>query len=152
MTRIILQYLSVMGMSSVKVIPGLAMGMAFEMNFLELFVSLSLGGIAGTFLFTYLGERLRRWLAHYRHKRRQGKGQKPINVRRIRRILRIWHRFGLAGIAALTPPIISPPIGVAIALAFRENRGRIILYMSISVVVWAAIFALVGKHVLDLIT
>lgn len=148
MARIVLQFLTVMGMSSFKVIPGLALGVAYGLNGFEIFISLAVGGIAGIVVFTYLGERIRKWWHDYRARKRGNKPKKPLNIKRARRILRIWHRFGLAGIAAVTPPIISPPIGVAIALAFREKRSRILLYMSISVIVWAAIFALVGNHIL----
>lgn len=150
MLEIILQYASVIALSSLKVIPGLGLALVYEMNALEIFICLSAGGILGIFLFTLAGEQIRLWLK----KRRMEKNKdnpKPIKIKRARRILRIWNKYGLIGIAILTPPMISPPFGSIIAVAFREKRPRILLYMSISVVIWAAIFALLGDQILELL-
>lgn len=150
MLEVFLQYLSVAALASIKVLPGLALAMVYKFNSLEIFLSLSIGGIAGITVFTFLGERIRTWLKRRRKDKNKGK-DKSINIRKARRILRIWHKYGLLGIAVLTPPMISPPFGSIISVAFRENRGRILLYMYISVVAWAGIFALLGDQILALI-
>jgi hypothetical protein len=51
-------------------------------------------------------------------------------------MIRIKHRFGLVGIAFITP-IISQPIGAFFAEKFFKNKKKVILYLSISVVFWA---------------
>ena len=51
-------------------------------------------------------------------------------------MIRIKHRFGLAGIAAITP-LISQPIGAFFAEKFFKDKKKIILYLSISVVIWS---------------
>ena len=48
----------------------------------------------------------------------------------------IKQRFGLAGIAAITP-LISQPIGAFFAEKFFKDKKKVILYLSISVVIWA---------------
>lgn len=150
MLEIILQYVSVIALSSLKVIPGLGLALVYEMNALEIFISLSAGGILGIFLFTLLGEQIRGWMKRRRQKKYKD-NPKPLKIRKARRILRIWNKYGLVGVAILTPPMISPPFGAIIAVAFRESRMRILIYMSISVVVWAAIFALLGDQILELL-
>ena len=148
MLELILQYVSVIALSSLKVIPGLGLALVYEMNALEIFICLSAGGIIGVFLFTLAGEQIRSWLKRRRMEKNKD-NPKPIKIKRARRILRIWNKYGLIGVALLTPPMISPPFGSIIAVAFREKRPRILLYMSISVLVWALIFALLGETILD---
>ncbi len=150
MLEIILQYASVIALSSLKVLPGLGLALVYDMNALEIFICLSAGGILGVFLFTLAGEQIRNWLKRRRREKHKD-NPKPIKIRKARRILRIWHKYGLIGVALLTPPVISPPFGSIIAVAFREKRSRILLFMSISVIIWAAILALLGEQVLELL-
>ena len=150
MLESILEYLSVIALRSLKVLPGLGLSLVYKMNTLEIFICLSIGGILGVILFTFLGEVIRTWLKKRRMRRKKDE-QKPLKIRKARRILRLWHKYGLIGIAILTPPMISPPFGVIIAVAFRESRARIILYMAISVLAWALVLALLGDQILDLL-
>lgn len=150
MIEILLQYLSVAALSSLKVLPGLTLAMFLNFNGLEIFLTLSIGGIAGVTVFTFWGERIREWLKRRRHRKNAGKDKK-INIRKARRILRIWHKYGLLGVAILTPPLFSPPIGSIIAVAFRESRARILLFMYSSVLAWAAVLAVFGDKILDLL-
>lgn len=54
-----------------------------------------------------------------------------------RRIVKVWQRFGLLGIAFITPVILSIPIGTVIASGFAGNRKRVIIYMFFSVLFWS---------------
>ncbi|MEM6268277.1 MAG: hypothetical protein AAF998_02515 [Bacteroidota bacterium] len=142
----ILKMLSVAGLSALKVIPGAALAVARELNPVEIFLSLFVGGMLGIIFFAYFGTRIRKW----RKARLKKRGvNKPFKIRRIRRIMRIWKRFGLAGVAVLTPPMISPPFGAIIAVAFGERFERILAFMAVSMALWAGIFALIGKQVLE---
>lgn len=69
----------------------------------------------------------------YREKRNI---KKKIFTKTTRRMIRIKHRFGLAGIAAITP-LISQPIGAFFAEKFFKDKKKIIFYLSISVIIWA---------------
>ena len=64
--------------------------------------------------------------------------------------MKVWKKYGIIGIAFLTPPLISPPFGAIIAVAFREPRPRIIAFLATGVVLWSALFALLGDQVLAL--
>ncbi len=149
MLQLILKYLGVSATSAFKMLPALGVGLGFKFNFLELFVTLAAGGMLGVTVFTLLGTQIREWLKRRRQRRNQGK-EKTVNIRRARRIVRIWRKYGLWGIAFLTPPVISPPIGAIIAVGFREKRSRILLFMGVSVGVWSAAFALLGNQILRL--
>ncbi len=63
--------------------------------------------------------------------------KKRIFTKRNRRIVRIWKKYGLTGIAIITPVILSIPIGTIIANSLESNRKKIILYMLLSILFWS---------------
>jgi hypothetical protein len=56
-----------------------------------------------------------------------------------RRLVKIWRRFGITGVAALTPVLFTPIVGAAIAVSFGVPRHTMILSMFISASVWSVI-------------
>lgn len=93
------------------------------------------GGIAGNIAFTYLSAALLKGIHNYRAKRgliHRRKIFTPFN----RRIIRVRNRFGLAGIAFITPILLSTPIGALIAERFYKDKKKIILYLSAATVFW----------------
>lgn len=144
----ILEWLSVIGMATVKVLPALGMALAYGMEGWEIFVTLASGAMIGVTFFTLFGLRIRRW----QKERRRAKGiVKPLNIRKARKWKRMWMRFGLPGIALLTPPMISPPIGSIIAIIFERRQGRILAFMAVSILIWCLLFAVMGQQILNLI-
>jgi len=149
-----LLYLSVFGLCAVKFVPGALLGVGLQFSFLaQLVVTLS-GGATGVTVFTLFGERIRVLVQQRRMKRRLANGlpaeaeEKPES--RMQAFARkVWERYGLIGAALLTPPIFSPPIGVAIALSFGAPRQKIMPYYLASMVVWSIIFALFGEVLKD---
>jgi membrane protein YqaA with SNARE-associated domain len=137
MKRKITAYLIVALTGAVKFLPAVVLSYSQQFNFWEILITASAGGIAGTVVYTYFGTEIRKWIQHHIHRKKKRK----INFKRLRTILKLWHRFGIYGIAFLTPPILSPPIGVAIAVAFKEKPRHIILVMSVSFLFWALLLA-----------
>ena len=82
------------------------------------------------------------WALHLR-RRRQLKG-KPLFSRRSRTVVRIYQRFGIVGIAFLTPILFSPVGGTVIATQLHVPRWRILLHMSWSAVLWGFAFTLLA--------
>ncbi|QDA59646.1 hypothetical protein [Hymenobacter jejuensis] len=76
----------------------------------------------------------RAWALHQR-KRRLLRG-KPLFSRRSRIVVRIYRRFGIAGIAFLTPILFSPIGGTVIATQLHVPRLNIMLHMLWSAVFW----------------
>lgn len=64
---------------------------------------------------------------------------KKIFTRGSRRMVRIWKKYGLLGLAALTPVIFSIPIGTFFMIRVEKNKNRIILFMLISITCWSLI-------------
>jgi len=62
---------------------------------------------------------------------------KKIFSRQSRRMVKIWRRYGLVGLAALTPVIFSIPIGTFFMARLEKNRNKILFYMFISITCWS---------------
>ncbi len=65
--------------------------------------------------------------------------KKRIFTKRNRRIVKLKVKYGLLGVALLTPILLSIPIGTFVATKIINNKKKIILYMSISVLLWSVL-------------
>ncbi len=68
--------------------------------------------------------------------------KKRLFTSRNRRIVTIWRKYGLTGVAFLTPLIFSPILGTIVATSFGEPWRRIFVYMFVSAVFWGVAFSL----------
>ncbi len=96
-----------------------------------------IGGIIGVVLFTYLGGFIQVWLTRhfpYYFSRKFS--------RTSRFLVRVKQRFGLGGVAAFTPIILSIPVGVLFALSLTHDKKKIMLSMIISVLFWGVVLFL----------
>ncbi len=80
----------------------------------------------GVVLTTYIGKGIQLLIA-----RRQKKPPRRFS-RASRVTVKVYRRFGIIGIAALTPILLSPMGGAAISVAFRVHRYQIFLWMLVS--------------------
>ena len=107
----------------------------FKYDFAKVMLVSCAGGITGNIIFTYLSATLLRWMHNYKLRRNKNH-RKIIFKPSTRRIIRIKQRFGLVGIAFITP-IISQPIGAFFAEKFFKDKKKVIIYLSASVIFWA---------------
>jgi hypothetical protein len=107
----------------------------FKYNFIKVILVTCSGGITGIVLFTFLSASFLKWRHNYKLKRNKNH-KKVIFTKSTRRIIKIKNRFGLVGIAFITP-IISTPIGSFIAEKFYKDKKIVILYLSVSVIFWS---------------
>lgn len=54
---------------------------------------------------------------------------------------RIWHRFGLWGLALIAPVSVGPQATAILALSLGESPGRIQLAISLSIIPWVLMSA-----------
>lgn len=127
----VLKYLSVFLLSMVKFFGGPLAGVSMGLSFFETLVFTVLGMMTSVILFSSIGSAVSRW---YILKRRNK--QKPIFTKKSRRIVRIWQKFGISGIAFLTPILLSPIIGTTVAIVLGAKRQHIWVHMLWSAVVW----------------
>ena len=67
--------------------------------------------------------------------------QRPrrIFTSRSRKMVKLWRKYGLIGLAAVTPMIFSISLGIFFMTRFEKNKRKIILYMFISITAWSLI-------------
>ncbi len=102
------------------------------------------GGILGVFVFTYLGAALSKYFAQFHLFK--------IKYKKLKKFVRIKNSYGLIGIAAISPVLISIPVGCIISASFEHDKTKIIRYQVISVVFWSLLlFGLKGIFHITLI-
>ena len=108
----------------------------YKSNYLLALVSSCTGAVFGSVLFTYLFAGILKWWDKVKEKMFSSKHPKKIFTKFNRRVIRIKHRFGLKGIAILTPIFLSIPIGAFLAERFYKDKKKVIIYLSISAISW----------------
>jgi hypothetical protein len=87
---------------------------------------------------------------NYSYVEKGSAAKKNIFSTRSRRMVRIWKKYGLIGLAALTPVLFSIPIGMFFITRVEKNNKKILLYMFISITCWSllltSLFELLQVH------
>jgi membrane protein DedA with SNARE-associated domain len=86
-------------------------------------------------LFTFFGNWIREKLIYRFMKKRSKFSQSN------RKFVTIWKKYGLIGVAALTPLLLTPIGGTLLAVSSGSPKEKIIFYMFISASVWSIIFS-----------
>jgi hypothetical protein len=108
----------------------------YKSNYVLALVSSCTGAVFGSILFTYLFAGILKWWDNLKEGMFSTKHPKKIFTKFNRRVIRIKHRFGLTGIAILTPIFLSIPIGAFLAERFYKDKKKVILYLSLSAIGW----------------
>ena len=135
----LLKILIVISLSGLKFMIAIPLSaIQYDFNFVQtLLFSLS-GGIIGVFLFSMLIDTINILFPKKKKiKRKRKRGIKEVIT------IKAARKYGVYGIAAITPILLSIPIGTIIALRlFPEKRKTVPVLMS-SVVIWATILSVV---------
>jgi len=121
--------------SMIKFIFGPVGGYAARLNILTTIIVTIAGMMTVVFLFSFFGHFMRTKILN-----RFMRNKKKFSEKN-RRFVTIWKKYGLVGVAVLTPIILTPIGGTVLAISFGAPRGKLILYMFISAVVWSTVFS-----------
>lgn len=136
MSELIGKYFLIIIMSALKFALGPIAAFKLNLNFIETIVCTTLGMMLSVVVFSIVGHRLKIWQEqHFPRK-------KKLFTSKNRRIVAIWQKFGLTGIAILTPILLMPIGGTLLAAAFGERAKRIILFMLPSAIGWSIIITI----------
>jgi len=91
-----------------------------------------------TMVFTYFGEFIREKIINRLRKKRADQSREGQNKKNAG----FFKKYGLLGIALLTPVILTPIGGTLLAVSVSPNREKIIFYMFISACIWSVILTL----------
>lgn len=149
----VLKLIQVLIISGVKFLFAPLISMGFGFGFMQTFVITATGGILGIMFFFFLSKWVMKQfyrycpevMTYFTGKAKEefsincGRPSRPRKVFtwRNKTIVRVRGRYGFAGIIILTPVLLSIPIGSFLASKYYSKRRNVLLFMSISAVVWA---------------
>jgi hypothetical protein len=127
-------------------------------NFGESFTITTIGGAIGILVFYYAGAYISTWWRHFMALIKSVFLRKPPEVierkkkkknftRGRRFIVGVKTRFGLAGVAFVTPSLISIPIGSMVAAQFFRKRKPVLLYLFTALVFWSLVLNGIAQYV-----
>ena len=93
------------------------------------------GMMTVVFLFTFFGNWIRTNVFS-RFKKRK------INLKRAALLEKIWKRYGLIGVALLTPIVLTPIGGTLLAVSSGSPKDKIVFYMFVSASFWSVVISM----------
>ncbi len=125
--------------SAVKFILGPLEGYGLHLHYITTASATVAGMMASVVAFTYFGDWLRHvLLRRFFHKIDPDKVEDPNKKKN--RIARFIAKYGLGGVAFLTPVFLTPIGGTLIAVGLGKPKKKILLFMLISAIFWAFVF------------
>lgn len=117
----------------------------FEFSFMETILWTNVGGLAGIYFFAFLSEKLLSWWKRtFRRSNNKilddHQQQKKVFTRRNRRIVRVKQKYGLIGIALITPFLLSIPVGVFLVVRYYRTSRTKFLYLIAANLLWSIIY------------
>lgn len=119
----------------------------FHFSFFETILWINIGGIAGVLFFSLLSDKIIRWFnsrvmpGRFRNRQRPArKENRKIFTKRNKRIIKIRQKYGLWGIAATTPVLLSIPVGAFLMVRYYSRSRSGYLRLIGSNVVWSFIY------------
>lgn len=135
----ILEVISVFFMSFVKFFLAIPLAFTFDFSFWQTFLITCFGGILGVLFFAQFRKVILkiyyRFFA-YKPKVRKKRGFKNILA------IKTAKKYGLFGIAFLTPIVFSIPLGTFLALHFFPNKKKTLPILIASVLGWSFVLTL----------
>ncbi len=149
----VFELIQVIIISGIKFLFAPFISIGYGFNYLETVIFTTIGGIAGLLFFYYLskwmirmyfrlcpvvisyfaGEEARKALQDSQCR----KADRKKFTRRNKIIINIRNKYGLLGIILLTPVLLSIPIGAFLAQKYYSRRSNILVYLSLSVLMWS---------------
>ena len=130
----IMKLLTVLGLGAIELWAAIPAGFVLQLHPLETGIAAGTGAILGVLVVLKLGGRMRTILMHNR----------KSEDKKLGRIHRIWDRYGVEGLGMLAPLLVGAPLGVVLGITLGAPVNRILIWMSLGIVLWSAVFTLVG--------
>ncbi len=137
MVEEILKAIPVFLSSALKFILGPLEGYGLKLHFLTTVTATISGMMVSVVAFTFFGEWLRNvLLKRFFHK----KNKDPDPNKKSNWFSWVIAKYGLGGVAFLTPVFLTPIGGTILAVSLTNSKKKILLFMLISAVFWAFVF------------
>lgn len=127
-------YFAVMAATAVKFVAGPVTGFSLGLSLWETIICTWIGMMFTVTIMLSIGRLAINALQSFRT-------QKPIIFsKRARFAVQIWTRFGVKGIAVMTPLLFTPIGGSLLALSFKTPFLRTWIFMAIAGIFWGIVF------------
>jgi hypothetical protein len=138
-----LQILLVVLLSGTKFLSAPITALNIGFGFVQTLVITSLGGMLGVVFFFFLSGIIMKVASRVSTESAEEKKVKSKRhfTWKNKMIVRVKRDFGLIGLAALTPTLLSIPVGTFLAARYFKNRTKVLGYLCASVLVWSVIIS-----------
>lgn len=117
----------------------------FKFSFAETILWTNVGGVLGIYFFAFLSEKILAWWKRtFRRSNRKiladEQQVKKVFTRRNRRIVTVKQKYGLIGIALITPLLLSIPVGVFLSVRYYKTFSHKFIYLIAANLLWSVIY------------
>ena len=118
----------------------------FKFSFAETVLWTNIGGLIGIYFFAFLSDKLIVWWHQKFWKKKKqdatGESRKKIFTKKNRRIVRIKQRYGLPGIALITPLLLSIPLGTFLMVRYYQRSRFKFASLIASNIIWSVLYTI----------
>jgi membrane protein YqaA with SNARE-associated domain len=146
-------YITVFLTASTKFLAAAFVGInGFGLSFAETFCIVCTGGIFGTLVFYFLGNKLigisqKKRLKKIQKLLKEGKSLPRVMTKTNKLIVKTKHVFGIWGLAFLTASILSIPIGSIICAKFYRHKKSTIFIIIIFILINSMLLSLLANSI-----
>lgn len=139
-----LKTLTVAGLATFEIYAAIPAGFAFGLSPWTIFIASITGGLLGTFVAAFLGDKIRAFF----HKKRPAK---DAAEKKHPMMLRLWNKYGIIGLGFLGTMSVGAPISLAVGIGLNANIKKLVTWCCIGVITRCIVFTLIGHYGLKLL-
>lgn len=138
-----LQVILVLILSGTKFLTAPITSLNIGFGYLQTLGLTTLGGLMGVLFFYFLSNAIMYAISRISGRIRFNRTppKKRAFTWRNRLIVRVKRDYGLIGLAAITPTMLSIPVGTFLAARFFPDRRKVLTYLMASVIVWSVLIS-----------
>lgn len=137
-----LKILTVAGLATFEIYAAIPAGFAFGLPAWIIFLASLIGGLVGVFVATFLGDKIRKFLAKYR----KPKPDKP----KTGLIYTIWEKYGVIGLGFFGTMTVGAPVSIGVGVGFNVPLQKLLVWCCLGVITRCALFTSLGYYGLKL--
>ena len=139
-----LKALTVAGLATFEIYAAIPAGFAFGLSPWVIFFASITGGLLGTFIAAFLGDKIRALFRKNRPAKEAAEKKHPM-------MLRLWNKYGIIGLGFLGTMSVGAPISLAVGLGLNANIKKLVTWCCIGVIIRCTVFTLLGHYGLKLL-
>lgn len=133
-----LKILTVAGLATFEIYAAIPAGFAFGLPAWIIFLASLIGGLAGVFVATFLGDKIKAFLAKYR----KPKPEKP----KTGLIYTLWEKYGIIGLGFLGTMTVGAPVSIGVGVGFNVPLQKLLVWCCLGVFTRCALFTTIGYY------